>query len=80
MGRMGRSSSPARRWVVLVARDESDLYEHLRRAFASDRKVQVVIDRRRDRSRNPTWVNDQLDVEGAVVIRIVEPEDGIASN
>ena len=58
------------RWVILVAREHADLYEHLRRAFASDVKVQVLMDRREDEARNPPWVNDQLRKEGVVLIRV----------
>ena len=58
------------RWVILVGREHTDLYEHLRHAFASDAKVQVLLDRRGDESRNPPWVNDQLRKEGVVLIRV----------
>ena len=57
-------------WVILVAREESDLYAHLRDALRGDRKVQVTLDRRHDDSRNPPWVNERLRSHGAVVIRI----------
>jgi hypothetical protein len=58
------------RWVILVAREHADLFEHLCRAFAGDAKVQVMLDRREDESRNPQWVNDQLRKEGVVLIRV----------
>jgi hypothetical protein len=57
-------------WVILVARDQSDLYAHLRDALRGDRKVQVTLDRRKDDSRNPPWVNERLRAHGAVVIRV----------
>ena len=57
-------------WVILVARDQSDLYTHLRAAFGGDPKVQVILDRRDNDSRNPPWVNERLRTHGAVVIRI----------
>jgi hypothetical protein len=60
----------AARWVILVAREHADLYQHLRRAFQSDAKVQVLLDRREDESRNPPWVNAQLRKEGVVLIRV----------
>lgn len=60
----------AARWVILVAREHAELYEHLRRAFANDAKVQVLLDRREDESRNPPWVNAQLRKEGVVLIRV----------
>lgn len=57
-------------WVILVARDQADLYRHLRDALRSDPKVQVMLDRRKDDSRNPEWINERLRTHGAVVIRI----------
>ncbi len=57
-------------WVILVARDQSDLYAHLRDALRGDPKVQVTLDRRKDDSRNPPWVNERLRSHGAVVIRL----------
>ncbi len=57
-------------WVILVARDQSDLYTHLRDALRGDPKVQVTLDRRANDSRNPPWVNERLRTHGAVVIRI----------
>ena len=56
-------------WVILVARNQSDLYTHLRDAFRGDPKVQVILDRRDNDSRNPPWVNERLRAYGAVVIR-----------
>jgi len=61
-------------WVILVARDQSDLYAHLRNALRGDPKVQVTLDRRDSDSRNPPWVNERLRTHGAVVIRIPESE------
>ena len=57
-------------WIILVARDQSDLYTHLRDALRGDPKVQVTLDRRNNDSRNPAWVNERLRTHGAVVIRI----------
>ncbi len=31
-----------RKYVILVARDQADLREHLRKAFAADDKVRIV--------------------------------------
>ena len=61
-------------WVILVARDQSDLYAHLRNALRGDPKVQVTLDRRENDSRNQPWVNDRLRAHGAVVIRVPEAE------
>ena len=58
------------RWVILVSRAHPDVYEHLCRAFAGDGKVQVVLERRTDDSRNPQWVSDRLRRDGVVVIRV----------
>lgn len=58
------------RWVILVARDQHDLYAHLRGALRGDPKVQVTLDRRQDGSRNSAWVNERLRSHGAVVIRV----------
>jgi hypothetical protein len=59
----------ARRWIILVARDQPDLYAHLKSAFTGDHKVEVVLDRRENDSRNPAWVNERLRSQGAVIIR-----------
>lgn len=39
--------------LVIVARDQPELYEHVRRPFAGDGRVQVIRDRRRGGSRPP---------------------------
>ena len=61
-------------WVILVARDQSDLYTHLRDALQGDPKVLVTLDRRANDSRNQPWVNERLRAHGAVVIRIPDLE------
>jgi len=60
----------AARWVILVSHEHGELYEHLCRAFSADAKVQVVLDRRADESRNPGWVKEQLRKDGVVLIRV----------
>jgi hypothetical protein len=65
-----KATRPDYRWVVLVARDQADLYRHLRNALWRDEKVRVIRDRRENDSRNPAWVNERLRSHGAVVIRI----------
>lgn len=57
------------RWLILVARDQSDLYGHLVRAFSRDDKVQILMDRRKDYSRNPPGMEERLRIHGAAVIR-----------
>lgn len=46
-----------RKYVILVARDQADLREHLRKAFAADDKVRIVeaseATRRSTRRRSP---------------------------
>ena len=64
----GRPGGTAQ-WIVLVARDQPDLLAHLARAFARDRKVEIIMDRRRDYRRNPPGMEDRLRTHGAAVIR-----------
>jgi hypothetical protein len=66
-------------WVILVAREHAELYEHLCRAFFGDAKVQVALDRRGDESRNPGWVKEQLRKDGVVIIRVPEDPSGSGS-
>ena len=56
-------------WVILVARDQPDLFTHLVRAFSRDEKVEIVMDRRKDYSRNPPGMEDRLRTHGAAVIK-----------
>lgn len=56
-------------WIILVARDQPDLLAHLTRAFARDNKVEVIMDRRKDYSRNPPGMEDRLRTHGAAVIK-----------
>ena len=56
-------------WLILVAKDQADLYGHLVRAFSRDDKVQILLDRRRDYSRNPPGMEERLRIHGAAVIR-----------
>jgi hypothetical protein len=79
-----RSSSPARptpsessqsaEWIILVAREQGDLFSHLERAFARDSKVEIILDRRKDYRRNPPGVEERLRIHGAVVVRRSRPE------
>jgi hypothetical protein len=56
-------------WIILVARDQGDLFSHLERAFARDDKVQIIVDRRKDYRRNPPGVEERLRIHGAVVVK-----------
>ena len=62
----------ARRWLIVVARGQADLYAHLVEAFSRDSKVRVVLDRRKDDSRNSPQVTHRLRTHGAVIIRQAE--------
>ncbi len=64
-----RTSGDNPRWVILVARDQPDLFAHMVRAFGRDRKVEVIIDRRKDYARNPPGMEDRLRTHGAAVIK-----------
>ena len=58
-----------RRWLIVVARGQADLYAHLVQAFSRDSKVRVILDRRKDDSRNSPQVTHRLRTHGAVIIR-----------
>jgi hypothetical protein len=60
-------------WVIVVARDRPDLLAYLARAFAGDRKIEIVMDRRRDHSRNPPAVRERLRARGAAALRRPHP-------
>jgi hypothetical protein len=60
---------PSKRWLIVVARGQTDLYTHLVQAFSRDRKVRVILDRRKDDSRNSPQVAHRLRTHGAVIIR-----------
>ena len=62
----GQSS---KRWLIVVARGQADLYTHLVQAFSRDAKVRVILDRREDDSRNSPQVAHRLRTHGAVIIR-----------
>jgi len=64
-----RTSGDKAHWIILVARDQPDLLAHLARAFARDNKVEVIMDRRKDYSRNPPGMEDRLRTHGAAVIK-----------
>ena len=58
-----------KRWLIVVARGQADLYAHLVQAFSRDGKVRVILDRRKDDSRNSPEVTHRLRSHGAVIIR-----------
>ena len=59
----------SKRWLIVVARGQADLYAHLVQAFSRDGKVRVILDRRKDDSRNSPQVTHRLRTHGAVIIR-----------
>lgn len=61
-----------KRWLIVVARGQADLYTHLVQAFSRDSKVRVILDRRKDDSRNAPQVTHRLRTHGAVIIRQAE--------
>jgi hypothetical protein len=62
----------AKRWLIVVARGQAELYTHLVEAFSRDTKVRVILDRRKDDSRNSPQVTHRLRTHGAVIIRQAE--------
>jgi hypothetical protein len=58
----------AARWLILVAADQRELYDHLREVLEGDQLIEVVLDRRRNPGRSPGWLREQLRLQGAVVI------------
>ena len=63
------NGAASKRWLVVVARGQTDLYAHLLQAFSRDSKVRVILDRRRDDSRNSPEITHRLRTHGAVIIR-----------
>lgn len=54
---MSVESSPVR-CLFIVARDQPDLWHHLRRDFCEDEGIQVILDRRRDERRRSVRAYD----------------------
>lgn len=63
-----RAAGEAKRWLVVVARGQTELYAHLVQAFATDDKVRVIVDRRQDDSRNSPQIAHRLRTHGVVII------------
>jgi hypothetical protein len=64
-----QGTQPEKRWLIVVARGQTDLYTHLVQAFRRDQKVRVILDRRKDESRNSPQIAHRLRTHGAVIIR-----------
>ncbi len=56
------------RWLILVAADQRELYEHLREAFEGDALVEVTLERRKDPRRTAAWLLKELRARGVVII------------
>ena len=56
------------RWLILVAANQKELYDHLREALRGDHLIEVALDRRKNPARTPAWLREQLRLQGAVVI------------
>jgi hypothetical protein len=56
---------------VVVARDEDEIHDKLRRVFAADRHTRVIFDRRADGARNHPWVARNLRLHGFAVVPAV---------
>jgi hypothetical protein len=63
-----QAAGEAKRWLIVVARGQTELYAHLVHAFAADDKVRVIIDRRQDDSRNSPQIAHRLRTHGVVII------------
>ena len=70
-----RPDHTRRRWLIVVARGQTDLYTHLVQAFSRDAKVRVILDRRKDDSRNAPHVTHRLRTHGAIIIRQAEEKN-----
>jgi len=60
-----------RGWLVVVARDEDEIHDKLRRIFAADRHTRVIFDRRANGARNQPWVARSLRLHGFAVVPAV---------
>ncbi|MGH7279790.1 MAG: hypothetical protein ACREJG_14040 [Candidatus Rokuibacteriota bacterium] len=74
--------------LVIVARDEPEVYEHLLGRFAGDPQVEVFVDRRRDRPDDPglhdrrsapSTLDDDLERNGVIIVprRLAPPVDEV---
>jgi hypothetical protein len=65
----GQAAGQGKRWLIVVAQGETELYNHLAQAFATDDKVRVILDRRGDDSRNSPQIAHRLRTHGVVIIQ-----------
>jgi len=64
----GQTPGQTPRWLILVAADQKELYDHLSKALRDDPVIEVVLDRRKNPGRVPAWLREQLRSQGAAVI------------
>ena len=60
-----------RGWLVVVARDEDEIHDKLRRIFAADPRTRVIFDRRANGARNHPWVARSLRLHGFAIVPAV---------
>jgi hypothetical protein len=63
-----------RKYVILVARNQADLREHLRKAFAADDKVRIVEASEADAPKHSEKIARRLRIHGAVILRAADYE------
>ncbi len=73
MATSGSKGQP-RRWVILVARDQADLREHLREAFVKDQNVRVIEASEADEPKHSEKISRGLRLRGAAILRADEYE------
>jgi len=56
-------------WIILVSRDQPDLFEHLTRSFARDDKVEVILDRRMSPATHASSIEERLRLRGVAVVK-----------
>lgn len=71
----GRTKGNRVHYLIIVARTQSGLYEHLKEAFSGDKKVEVILDRRQSQRRRGdrrrrSDIDEQLRSLGCVVARV----------
>jgi hypothetical protein len=55
-------------WIILVARDDPDLFAHLARSFAGDDKVEVILDRENLGAAHQA-IEERLRLRGVAVLK-----------
>lgn len=55
-------------WLIIVARDQPDLFAHLTQSFAREDKVEVILDRRVSSEAHPR-ISERLRFHGVAVVK-----------